>query len=432
MKQNLLKENIERLIQKTIQKIQPDHLLLEKLNQIYFLEILNKIKYYSVISLGKAGFSMGNCFYHYVKKHNLIHKLIKGFIVTPYFTKKHDIEKFEIIESSHPYPDHNSLYAGDRLFELIKEIPEDCTIILLLSGGASALIEKPITNLNLNDIQKITEQLLKSGASIQEINTIRKKLSLIKGGGLGEILYPRPVYQFVLCDVIGKNAIEYVSSGPMYPDTTKDEELWSLIKKYNINIKQNLKFPLKKRSSLKDSYIIGNNEIACKKLQDVLNEHYKTKIKIYNFSGNIEDYEELISNDIKHIINNSSISIAYIWGGEPTIKIKGNGKGGRNQELCLRIAFYLDKLKNINKNLYFCSFGTDGIDGPTDACGGIVCQNSISKINKILLSKSLNYKNPKEILNNNDSYFALNLIDSLIKIGPTGTNLNDLSFFIYE
>lgn len=428
------KKNVIPIIQETIKKIQPNSLLLQKLYEINFKQTIEKSNSLLVISMGKAGFNMGSCFYEFLKNHYLEYKLLKGFIVTPYQTKKSSInnKKFQIIESAHPYPDDNSLYAGDQLFKIIPTIPLDTTVILLLSGGASALIEKPINGLDLNKIQNITKQLLKSGASIQEINTIRKKLSLIKGGGLAEILYPRPVYQFILSDVIGEDSEKFVSSGPMYPDDINEDFVWNLIKKYHIDINKNIQFPKKKQSSLKETYIIGNNQIACLKLKEVLDNDYDTYIKKFNFTGNIEEYTKIIHNDIANFLKKPKPYTAFIWGGEPTIKVMGNGKGGRNQELCLRMSLYFDEYKQNNHLILFSSFGTDGIDGPTDACGGVITQNSLSKINEKLQNSQSKYKNLLEILNNNDSYYGLSLINGLIKTGPTGTNLNDLSFFIFE
>ena len=427
-----LKNLALNIIQKTIPRIQPDVLLKQKLEELNFYKIIETSSTLFVISLGKAGFTMGNSFNEYLRHYNLNNKILKGFICTPYHTKKFDIDGFEIIESSHPYPDKNSLLAGDRLFEITQTIPKETTIIVLLSGGASSLIEKPIDSISLEEIQHLTEKLLKSGATIQEINTIRKKLSLIKGGGLAEMLYPRIVYQFLLSDVIGPNAEEYVSSGPMYPDQTSDEIVYQLLKQYSIEWNKKIHFPRKNRTSLKSSYTIGNNEIAALKLKETLIElGYRTEIRMLNFTENLDEYEEMISNDIKNFLKIPRNKHALIWGGEPTIRVTGIGIGGRNQELCLRIAFHLQEFLQYKDKILFCSFGTDGIDGPTDSAGGIVFCDSVQKINN-LIKNHHDYSDARDLLRNNDSYTALNLIDSLIKIGPTGTNLNDLSFFVYD
>ncbi len=191
--------------------------------------------------------------------------------------------------------------------------------------------------------------------------------------------------------------------------------------------------PPENKTSLKETYVIGNNKIACNKLKNVIDKYHRESIiKITDFSNSIQNFESIIYKDILNI--NLDKPIALIWGGEPTIKITGTGKGGRNQELCLRIAYRLSNLHPFKKEntFLFCSFGTDGLDGPTDAAGGIIDFFSFQRINEILPLTSLPYKNALEMLENNDSYHALHLIDSLIFLGPTGTNLNDLSFCLYN
>lgn len=432
----MLKRIILEIIQHTIKKLQPDLLLSQFLKKKEFFKILKKSRSISIISMGKAGYSMAKSFYEYMIQYEIMNKLYKGLVVTPYNTKKEDLENFEIIESSHPYPDEKSLYAGNRLFSLVQSLPLDCIVIVLLSGGASALIEKPIEGISLQEIQQITNELLKSGASIQEINAIRKQLSLIKGGGLAELLYPRKTYQFLLSDVIGKNFETYVSSGPMYIETEYNEEdIKKILEKYHIKFKKTIKIQKRTKTSLKKNYTIGSNAIACSQLKETLDSfHFTTKIQYNSFTGPIEDYEHIIKSDIKNFLKNPKKNFAMIWGGETTVKVQGSGKGGRNQEIALRIAKFLHQYDLTHRNnCSFVSFGTDGIDGPTDAAGGLVFTDSYSKINKILkdLKESITYKDFDDILKNNDSYFALSLIEGLIKTGPTGTNLNDLSFFIY-
>lgn len=432
----MLKQQILNIITQTINKILPDNLLLQALekekNEVN--KILQKSNAIAIISMGKAGYSMGKCFYEYLEDQSNINKIIKGFIVTPYNTKKSNIGNFEIIESSHPYPDEQSLYAGERLISFIHNLPLECTVIVLLSGGASALIEKPIDGISLDDLQNFTKKLLKSGASIQEINTIRKYLSVIKGGGLADLLYPRETYQFLLSDVIGEESEKYVSSGPMYIDTDYNvDDVIKLLEKYHIKINKKIEFHKKNKSSLKKNFTIGNNAIACETLKLTFEGYQITShINKKNFSGSIEDYENIITSDIINFFKNPTRNTAMIWGGETTVVVKGSGKGGRNQEISLRIGKILQQYDPAHRNnCSFVSFGTDGIDGPTDAAGGIVFTNSTDRINTILKNENIYYKSLEDILKNNDSYFALSLIDGLIKLGPTGTNLNDLSFFVY-
>ncbi|MFN3605086.1 MAG: MOFRL family protein, partial [Leptonema sp. (in: bacteria)] len=274
------------------------------------------------------------------------------------------------------------------------------------------------------------KNLLISGAPIQEINTVRKKFSLIKGGGLAKILYPRTVYQFLLNDVVGKHTERFVSSGIMYPEKISLSLIKKIFKKYNIPLNfslDGLRFPKKNQSSLKKTFVIGNNQIACEKTKLVLEKYnFTTKILKTNFAGTIQEYESLILKSIQRHLKKLKPKMAYIWGGEPTVRVTGRGKGGRNQELALRMAiqFYKnEEFQRFSKGfLTFVSFGTDGRDGPTDAAGAIVTKNTYSEI-----FKAGQFRTPEEFLIHNDSYNALTLSNSLIKTEYTGTNLNDIA-----
>ncbi len=429
------KQDVMKIILEIIEELKPEKLLKESLykNFYKFIKKLNKIY---IISLGKAGYSMAETFYDFAVESGISEKIQGGFVVSPYNTTKGTLANFEILESSHPYPDFNSLYAGDRLIKVIQGLSLDIEIIFLLSGGASSLIEKTIEGIELQHLQNLTKSLLRSGAKINEINTVRKKFSLLKGGGLAKLLYPRNIYQFILNDVVGKNSEKFVSSGLLYPENVSLKRVKHILKKYNIILDfdiHSLSFPKNNKSSVKKTFVIGNNQIACEKAKNILEKnHYRTKLIVSNFSGSIEKYEFLILKTILKSINKISrlSPTAYIWGGEPTVNVQGNGLGGRNQELALRMCIHFYKNKRIqsffeNNNMIFVSIGTDGVDGPTDSAGGVVSKDTYQDIIKNQNLETI--KTPEEFLKNNDSYTALSLADSLIKTGYTGTNLNDLS-----
>ncbi|MCS7205936.1 MAG: DUF4147 domain-containing protein [Leptospiraceae bacterium] len=422
------KSIIQKIIQEIYTEIRAEKLLKNNLKENKFIQLIEKSKIY-VISLGKAGFSMAKAFFEYLQE-NDFDGLLGGCVVTPYRTKTSEIANFEIIESSHPYPDHNSLYAGERLWEIAHSLPHDVVIVFLLSGGASALVEKPIEGMGLTELQELTNSLLKSGASIQEINTIRKKFSYLKGGGVAELLYPRVVYQFLLNDVVGINTEKHVSSGLLYPEEIPFRTVQELMEKYQVKTSfdlSKLSFPEKKRTSLKKTFLVGNNEIACIKAKEILESHgFSAFIKRTQIQSTLEEYEKEIQKSIQALLKEPRHQTAHLWGGEPTLKVTGKGKGGRNQELALRIAIFFEHIKTQLPMGYewgFVSMGTDGVDGPTDAAGAIVDPNTYSTI----YGKTQKSKLPEAFLQENDSYHALLLSDSLIKVGYTGTNLNDLA-----
>lgn len=430
-----LKEQTKKIVLEIIDELKPNKLLLDFIQKKNFLNFIKKINKFYIISMGKAGYSIAESFNIFLIE-NQIKNCIGGFVVTPYGTTKQHIRNFEIIESSHPYPDQNSLYAGERFTQIIDSLPKDISILFFLSGGASALIEKPVDGINLENLQDLTKSLLKSGANIKEINTIRKKFSLLKGGGAAEILYPRKVYQFILSDVIGKNSEKYVSSGLLYPESISIQRIKNILKKYNITLDfdiSKITFTEKKKTSVKKTWIIGNNQIACEKTKSILERYnFNTKIVKSNFSGSIEQYQEFIQKKIIQVLQRSKKNDAYIWGGEPTLRIQGQGKGGRNQELALRIAIELNNIETKkNFDFVFVSFGTDGIDGPTDAAGAIIDFDTYKEIQNKIQERKLK-TTIEQYLQNNDSYHALELSNSLIKIGYTGTNLNDISFLVIK
>ena len=405
-----------------LHQIHPSSLLKEFLTKKNFHQKIPKWGKFFVFSLGKAGFSMADAFMKYLEDISLKHLFLGGFAVVPY-GEGGNIEGWEIIESAHPYPDKNSLKAGKRLLEIARSLDTSLSVVVLLSGGASSLVEYPIEGITLEDIQEITKRLLSSSLPIQKVNQVRKALSLIKGGGLGEVLFPRKVYLFLLSDVIDKKPIRHVSSSPLYPERIPRKSLEKLFQKYELPL--NLlpsKIPVKRRSSLKKTYLIGDNHKA---LQIAKTIFQKMEIPAHIFRHSltypIEKVERILFKDICSLKKKEKPRVA-IWGGEPYLEVKGKGKGGRNQELALRIALKMAQEKDFPKNFFFLSFATDGIDGPTDSAGGFIQKESIE-----LIRKDLTFY--QEALQENNSYYALEKLSAHIKTGYTGSNLNDIMIF---
>ncbi|WP_175419594.1 glycerate kinase type-2 family protein [Marinitoga sp. 1154] len=414
---NLLANDLKEIINYSVESVLPENAVK---NNIKKLNIGNKI---FLISIGKAAWRMAKA-----AKEELGNKIEKGIVITKYKHSMGNIDNIEIYEAGHPIPDNNSIKATKRAIEMIKNLDNNYEILFLISGGGSALFELPEENINLEDIQKMTEKLLKSGASIVEINAIRKRMSMVKGGKFASLISPKKVYALVLSDVLG-NKIDSIASGPAYIDETTTEDIFKILKKYNIVVNDKIKKALIKETPKKidntEHIIIGSVNVACnsaiKKAKDI---GYNTLLLTTTLNCEAKEAGKLFASIAKEIIDSNEPvkpPCAIIAGGETVVTVKGNGLGGRNQELSYSFALEIEGKRNI----IFASIGTDGTDGPTDAAGGIVNGNTIKKIKE----KGLD---PLIFLENNDTYNGLNEANSLLKLGPTGTNVNDIMILLIK
>ncbi len=372
-----------------------------------------------VISIGKAAWTMAKA-----AKNILGASVRKGIVVTKYDHSQAEIEGFEIIEAGHPVPDENSVLGTTRAIDAVKDLSKEDQVIFLVSGGGSALFEKPAEGITLKDIKNVTGDLLKSGANIVEMNTIRKHLSDVKGGKFAALCAPARVYSIVLSDVIG-DRLDSIASGPAYPDGSTVEEALNIIKKYNLNFNAALMEALRKETPKEldnvETVITGSVGELCKA---VAKNAKKFGYAPYVLSSTLEcearEAGKFISSMASEVRGGNLYGIkspcALIVGGETTVRIQGNGLGGRNQELALTAAKGIAGLKN---TLIF-SLGSDGTDGPTDAAGGMVDGETVDKLNKLGMDCD-------EILDDNDSYHGLKAVDGLIMTGATGTNVNDVT-----
>lgn len=367
------------------------------------VECAKKLKFKSgkkiLISIGKASYTMGKAICDEID-------IDEGVIITKYGHSKGKINNIEIFEAGHPILDENGILASKKALELTTNLKENDNVILCISGGGSALFEDPL--IDLNELQDINEQLIKSGATINEINTIRKRLSRIKGGRFAIHCLPAHISAIILSDVVG-NDLSTIASGPVSVDKYTCADANKIISKYNINVSNNiidlLNIETPKIISNVDSYMVGSVEQLCIYTKQICEElGYRANIIKDDCKENVIDVANSFSK-LRLEENN-----AYIIGGESLVEVKGNGLGGRNTELALLCAKYI---KNMN-NVCFFTFGSDGTDGPTDAAGGYVDGYTYTKVD-------VDY-----YLKNNDSYHALEKIDGLIKTGPTGTNINDV------
>lgn len=405
-------EDAHIIIEESIKNVLPEKAVEKALsNKIFTGKIV-------VVSIGKAAWTMANA-----AKNILGNSIEKGIVVTKYHHSQGDIEGFEIIEAGHPILDENSVLGTTRAIEIVKGLNKEDQVIFLVSGGGSALFEKPAEGLSLSDTQKVSNDLLNCGANIVEMNTIRKHLSDVKGGKFAAYCAPAKVYSIVLSDVIG-DRLDSIASGPAYPDSSTVAEALNIVKKYNLQFNDSIMATLKKETPKElynvDTVITGSVSELCKAA--ALNAE-KLGYTPYVLSSTLEceakEAGKFLASMAKEVRNGNLFGLnppcAIIVGGETTVKIQGNGLGGRNQELALSAAEGISAMKD---TLIF-SLGSDGTDGPTDAAGGIVDGDTISKLGEL----GIDYE---AILANNDSYHALEAVGGLIMTGATGTNVNDV------
>jgi len=344
-------------------------------------------------------------------------------------------EQIITVTGDHPIPSEKSVKSTRKMVEGISKLKVDDLVILLLSGGGSALMTLPHDNISIHELQQVTEKLLRSGATIEEMNIVRKHLDLIKGGGLARKVYPARLITLVLSDVVG-DALDAIASGPSVADKSTYSEALNVLKKYNLTggispkIIGHLKVgvdglipeTVKPGEDCLDSSqieIIGSVGTAVQAaFEKAVENGFHTRVLTTQLKGESQKIGLDLAGELKKVVlgkSDLSKPALLIAGGETTVTVRGDGKGGRNQELALSAA---REIENIN-NCLLISFATDGEDGPTDAAGAIVDGNTI-------LNGKAQGLDVEKFLHRNDAYHYLEKTGSLIRIGPTGTNVNDM------
>ena len=410
---NTVREDALIIIKESIKAVLPEAAVIKALEKKKFIGNI------VVIAIGKAAWNMAHA-----AKVTLGHKVTKGVVVTKYEHSKGPIEGFVIIEAGHPIPDENSVRGADKALELVKDLTETDHVILLISGGGSALFEKPMEGAALEDIMDITNQLLGCGADIVEINVIRKHLSAVKGGRFASKCRKANIYAIVLSDVIG-DRLDSIASGPAYSDSSTSKEALGIIDKYQLQIADNLIEVLNIETPKKvdncETIITGSVSALCEAAAIHAEKlGYRPVLLSSTLDCEAKEAGKFMAAIAREIKGNRGTTFfqspcAVIAGGETVVRIIGNGKGGRNQELALSAAMGIEGLEDV----IIFSLGSDGTDGPTDAAGGIVDGLTTYRM------RSSNIL-PEVYLNNNDSYNALKASGDLIMTGSTGTNVNDL------
>jgi glycerate 2-kinase len=370
-----------------------------------------------LISIGKAAWSMAKA-----ASDILGDKLDDGIVITKYDHSMGHLPNIRIYEAGHPIPDDNSFAATEQVINIVSGLSPEDQVLFLISGGGSALFEKPLVS--KETLEDVTKQLLASGADIVEINTIRKRLSAVKGGKFAKLCEPAEVFSVVLSDIIG-DPLDMIASGPAYPDDSTCEQALEIIDRYKIKVSDEVERLLKIETpdtiTNVTTRITGSVTQLCAAAEKTCRElGYEPIVLTASLNCEAREAGSFLAS-IAQYHNSSNKSLAFIAGGETIVHLKGSGKGGRNQELALSAALGISELNNVA----VFSIGSDGTDGPTDAAGGYVDNNT----SKLLDEKGVSIF---EFLENNDAYNALKACDGLIITGPTGTNVNDLSVLLIK
>ncbi len=368
-----------------------------------------------LVAMGKAAWQMAH-----KAAVTLGEKLTCGIVVTKYGHAMGKIPKVEIYEAGHPVPDENSFKATARAIEMVSGLSKNDTVVFLVSGGGSALFEKPL--IPAEELQKLTKQFLAKGMDIVEINTLRKRLSAVKGGKFAQLCRPAHVYTVILSDIIG-SPLDMIASGPAYPDSSTTEEAMSIVKKYDLELTPEAQALLEKETPKHldnvTTVVTGSVSMLCKAAERKAKElGYKTILLTTSLDCEARDAGRFLAAIAKEYAD-SKKPLAFIAGGETLVHLTGKGRGGRNQEIALSAAAVIAGLKNV----VVLSAGSDGTDGPTDAAGGYCDGTTAGK----LLKQGIHID---QILRDNASYDALKAAGNLIITGPTGTNVNDLSLVL--
>jgi glycerate 2-kinase len=394
---------------------------------------LRKFRNIYVVGGGKASGSMALALEQILDNH-----IARGLVNVP----KRDMNKTKIIslhEASHPVPDESGVTGTRRMLRIVERADEDDLIICLISGGGSSLMPLPRGNVSIADKRKLTDALLKSGATINEINTVRKHVSDFKGGWLAKKAYPATILNLILSDVVG-DPLDFIASGPTVPDSTTFNDAVKVLEKYHLwktatsPIRQVLTDGQKgvipetpkagdKAFEKTHNVIVGNNRSASLAASEWLREAgLNTLLLTASLEGEAKEagiFLATIAREVSASENPARKPAGIVAGGETTVTVTGKGLGGRNQEIPLAASTKLSGLDGA----VIASLTTDGVDGPTDAAGAIADGKTLTRAAESGLS-------PEQFLLENDSYHFFEKLGDLMFTGPTGTNVNDVSVVI--
>ncbi|MFQ5969680.1 MAG: glycerate kinase [Nitrososphaerales archaeon] len=388
-----------------------------------------------VIGAGKASGHMAEALFNILDD-----RIAGGLVIVPdYLDAKLNTGKIQLWKASHPIPSYRGVKGVMRMLTLVHNATKRDLVICLISGGGSALMPLPYENLTIKEKQRITSILLKSGATIQEVNCVRKHLSAIKGGRLAEHLQNAKTVSLIISDVVG-DRLDTIASGPTVPDITTFNDAMHVLKKYNLwqRLDRNVKCVIEMGLSGKiaetpkpgskvlrntRNFVIANNKLTCEASMNYLKARGINTTVLTTFLRGEASEVGIVVSSIASEINFRDKPVrkpaAVIMGGETTVAVKGRGKGGRNQELVLSAS------KGISEfgNTVIISIGTDGIDGNSNAAGAIADSSTFKRASKMKLDSD-------QFLQNNNSNTFFRKLGDTIQTGSTGTNVNDVLILI--
>lgn len=372
-------------------------------------------------------------------KETLGPRISGGILIVPEDSTLTD-DRVTIMPGNHPVPLQKSLRAGKAVIDYIREkVAPDDLVITLISGGASSLMACPVPGIEMKDKRRLIQGLIKSAATIEEINCVRKHLSALKGGRLAELASPAKIITLVLSDII-RSPLQDIGSGPTVGDDTTFSQAWNIIhrhlpkKEINPAIKKyffrgmdrrvpETPLPGSKKLSRNHHFLLGDNRNLLQAAQNTAEKlGIRTRILTASDRGEAREAAKIMASVMEEIMTHRrplTPPVLLLCGGELTVSLKGRGKGGRNQEFMLQL---LHELRHVEKPFFAQSIGTDGIDGPTDAAGAWIDHHTMKKVNKQGLDIQL-------YLEKNDSHSFFKKINQLVITGPTGTNVMDLRMF---
>ncbi len=387
-----------------------------------------------LISAGKAGVEMGAAVEEVVGA-----RLTGGIAVTKYGHASSRLRSLDVIETSHPIPDDAGLRASARIRALLSDLNARDLLLVAISGGASALLPAPAEPITIEAKQKTTSLLLRAGATISELNAVRKHLSTLKGGRLAALAYPATVVGLLLSDVIG-DAPDVIGSGPTAPDASTFFDALAVLEKFGLmnRVPEAVREHLKRgaRGDVSETpkpgdavfehvhnVVIGSNRLALEAAASKARSlGFRALILSSTIQGEAREVAEVHASIIREVVASGRPIRSpgcILSGGETTVIVKGSGRGGRNQEFALAAARGIQGLPNV----LVLSAGTDGSDGPTDAAGAMATGQTVGRAMRAGLD-------PGQYLQNNDSHTFFDTLGDLVRTGPTGTNVMDIQLLL--
>ena len=388
-----------------------------------------------LIGAGKAAVPMADAVSEVLRD-----QLSGGVLITKYHHIDRSLpDRIRVHEAGHPVPDQNSVDAARDLAAVLNQTTLRDLIVCVISGGGSALMTLPAEGISLADLQTTTQLLLRAGATIQQINVVRKHLDVLKGGGLARLTAGAPIITLILSDVIGDD-LSIIASGPTVPDPSTFADAWSIAQHFDLvdQLPAAVSTRLSRGASGEipdtpkpgdpifdrvQTAIIGSNAQAAQAAEKIARQlKFNTLLLTTQLQGEAREIAKAaaaIAGEIARYNRPVAKPACVILGGETTVTVRGHGLGGRNQEIALAAAIALEGLPNT----LIAALGTDGTDGPTDAAGAIATGETIGRARSIGLDAQAH-------LADNDAYHFFQPLGDLIITGPTGTNVNDLLFIL--